>query len=165
MQGQVWRIVSSDVRIRMRSDVPVGSLLSGGLDSNTIVGELGKNGMLSDKYETFSTVYEDERYSKKKYIDFAEKKWKIKCNPIYMDSMEVIDGIDEAMWHSEVPIRSISFVLSKKIYDYIRRNSSIKVVLNGQGADELFGGYTFDYFTKFYELAQTLHWGEMRLIL
>lgn len=145
-------LFESSVKLRMRSDVCVGSLLSGGLDSNTIVGALGKNGLLDSTYRAFSSVYDEIKYSEKEYIELTQKKWNINVEYLNMTAEDIAKDIDSVLYYSEMPLRSASVVLQYKLYEEIRNNSNTRVVLNGQGADELFGGYTNNYYTRFTEL-------------
>ena len=151
-RNQFSYLFKDSVRLRMRSDVDVGSLLSGGLDSNVIIGTLFKEGLLSEGYESFSSVYTDEKFSEKRYIDVSAKKYGLKSNPIFMTAEKVISVIDKVLDNSEMPIRAVPMILQYLLYQKIRESSNIKVVLNGQGADELFGGYNADYFTRFLQL-------------
>lgn len=146
------------VKLRMRSDVEVGSLLSGGLDSNAIVGTLGKLGYLNNNYKTFSAVYDDERFSEEKYIRKTQKKWDIKSYYLKMNSEVILEDLDKVLMMSGTPIRAVPMIMQYEIYKYIKNNTDVKVVLNGQGADELFGGYTDNYYTLFYSLIRKGHY-------
>ena len=151
-------LLRDSIRLRMRSDVEVGSLLSGGLDSNVIVGTLYNENKLSSKYKTFSAVYTDEKYSEENYIKKTVAKLGIQSDLVYIKSKEVLECIDDALMSSEIPTRAIPMMLQYLLYRRIRETSNIKVVLNGQGADELFGGYNADYMTRFLQL-----WYERRI--
>lgn len=148
-------IFSDSVCLRMRSDVEVGSLLSGGLDSTTIVGTLKCEGLMSDRYQTFSSVYDEEEYSEKKYIVESQKEIGFNANYIHISAEEALGLTDRTIEAIEMPYRSASANLQYKLYQQIHDTSAIKVVLNGQGADELFGGYTADYANCFAELLCT----------
>lgn len=149
------------IRLRMRSDVEVGSLLSGGLDSNVIVGTLYDENRLSPMYKTYSSVYTDEKYSEKKYIQKTVSKLEIQSELVYMSADKVMGCIDDALMNSEVPTRAVPMMLQYLLYQRIRETSDIKVVLNGQGADELFGGYNADYFTRFLQLGYDGRMGDL----
>lgn len=149
------------VRLRMRSDVEVGSLVSGGLDSNTIVGTIAVNGQLSSHYKTYSSVYKEEKFSEKKYIDLTVQKYGLDSHLIYMEPMEVLNNLDKELYRTEMPLRSAAPILQYILYNNIKRSSNVKVVLNGQGADELFGGYNGDYLTRFLHLLETYRLKEM----
>lgn len=140
------------IHLRMRSDVEVGSLLSGGLDSNVIVGTLYKEGLISNNYRTYSSVYNDKRFSEQKYIEKTIQKFDICSDLLCITPELVMDTIDSAIYHLEMPTRAIPMMLQYLLYQRIAKTSSVKVVLNGQGADELFGGYNSDYITRFLQL-------------
>lgn len=146
------------IRLRMRSDVEVGSLLSGGLDSNVIAGTLHDEGLISHGYKTFSSVYEDKRFSEEYYIKKTIDKLDICSDLLYITPEMVMGCIDEALSNLEMPTRAVPMMLQYLLYQRISQVSNVKVVLNGQGADELFGGYNVDYITRFLQL-----WYERRV--
>lgn len=151
-QEEFCALFEDSIHLRMRSDVEVGSLLSGGLDSNTIVGSLYKNRLLNNRYQTFSAVYENELFSEKRYIEQTQQKLGVCTNYIRMTPNAVLSNMDAALWNAEVPLRAAPMILQYMIYQYIRQHSNVRVVLNGQGADELFGGYTDNYYARFVDL-------------
>lgn len=140
------------IRLRMRSDVEVGSLLSGGLDSNVIAGTLYDEGLINSSYKTFSSVYYDEEFSERKYIEKNIEKLGVCSDLVYMTPDVVMSAVDDAIYNVEMPTRSASLMLQYLLYQRIANTSNVKVVLNGQGADELFGGYNVDYITRFLQL-------------
>lgn len=134
------------LKLRMRSDVEVGTLLSGGLDSSLIVCTLYKLGLIKEhNFKSFSAVFEDERFSEKKYIDETINKTGLMPYFVYPKAEELEDYLDKLLYHIEEPFRSLSVYSQFLIYRKIRGETNVKVVLNGQGADELFGGYTYHY--------------------
>lgn len=147
------------IRLRMRSDVEVGSLLSGGLDSNVIAGTLYDEKLVTHTYKTFSSVYEDEKYSERKYIEKTVGNLELCSDFVYMTADKVMDCLDNSLENSEMPTRAVPMMLQYLLYQRIREYSKVKVVLNGQGADELFGGYNVDYVTRFLQL-----WYEKRFV-
>lgn len=153
---QFSQIFIDAVKIRMRSDVEVGSLLSGGLDSNTIVGTIGRLGLLNNNYKTFSAIYKEKKYSEDNYIDKTVEKWKIQSNYIQITPEQILVTLPKAIKAAASPTRAIPMIIQYEIYHYIKNNSDIKVVLNGQGADELFGGYTDNYYTLFYSMLRSM---------
>lgn len=134
------------LKLRMRSDVPVGSLLSGGLDSTVIASALGHLDLLNESFEVFSAVFEEERFSEQKYIEETTKDLGLKSHYIFPKPDDVIDYLPKLLHHMEMPFRSVAVISQHLIYKFIKENSGIKVVLNGQGADEAFGGYTTDLY-------------------
>jgi asparagine synthase (glutamine-hydrolysing) len=126
------------VRLRLRADVPVGAYLSGGLDSSAIA-SLIKN-YTDNPLKTFSVTFSD-----KVYDESREQREMVQY--LGTDHQEVVCSYEtvatvfpEVVWHTEVPILRTApsplFVLS----DLVRKNN-YKVVLTGEGADEILGGY------------------------
>ncbi|MHB2267118.1 N-acetylglutaminylglutamine amidotransferase [Aliihoeflea sp. PC F10.4] len=128
------------VRRRMVADVPVGVLLSGGVDSSLIVGllaEEGQHGLM-----TFSVGFEEangEKGDEFVYSDLIAKHYDTKHHKIFVPSSELMDalpGTFAAMSEPMVSYDNVGFyLLSKEV------SKHIKVVQSGQGADEVFGGY------------------------
>ena len=128
------------VKRRMVADVPVGVLLSGGVDSSVIVGllaEQGQHGLM-----TFSVGFEEangEKGDEFVYSDLIAKHFDTKHHKIFVPSNELMDalpGTFAAMSEPMVSYDNVGFyLLSKEV------SKHIKVVQSGQGADEVFGGY------------------------
>ncbi len=125
-------------RIRLRSDVPVGAYLSGGLDS-TLTTALIRN-FTHAPLRTFSVAFDDAAFDESGYqqaaINFLQTDHQqVRCS--YHDICEVFP---EVVWHTEKPILRTApaplYILSRLV-----RDSGYKVVMTGEGADEIFGGY------------------------
>lgn len=140
---QATRIVLSRAveRHRLASDVPVGVLLSGGLDSSLIVG------LLADHVEnllTFSIGFEDigdlaEKGDEFEYSDQIAEHFNTRHHKIVIPNSEVLGRLPEAVSNMAEPMVSqdaVAFYLLSE-----RVSKEVKVVLSGQGADEVFGGY------------------------
>lgn len=140
------------ISLRMRSDVEVGSLLSGGIDSSLILGIINDK-KYATKFKTFSAVFKEEKFSEKKYIDkFETDNIELKKHFIYPKPEELIEVIDELIYTQEEPFRGLSVFSQYNIYKYINNNTETKVLLNGQGADEIFTGYTAYFYIYLIEL-------------
>lgn len=142
-------IFNSAIKLRLQSDVPLGVALSGGLDSNLILGECLK---CINKVDTFSIVFSQDKYSEKKYIDNWEKDDRVKLHYIYPDVNDLTCVLDKYLKILDQPSRSFSEYSLFLLYKYIRENTYIRVILNGQGSDECFAGYTSHYYLKFAQL-------------
>lgn len=148
-------LFEDSLKLRMRSDVEVGTLLSGGLDSTTIVCALNKLGYVGDhNFKTFSAVFADERFTEKPYIDKTTADVSVQPYFVCPRPEDVDADLMRLLYHIEEPFRSLSVYSQFLIYHMIKRETGVKVVLNGQGADELFGGYRPHYFYFFAELAK-----------
>lgn len=146
-------IFEDSLKLRMRSDVGVGSLLSGGLDSTTIVSSLHKNGLAnSSDYKVFSAIFEEKQYSEKEYIEDTCKQLGIKADYVHPTPKCALDNLNNILFYMEEPFRSLSIISQFLLYKEIRDNSNIEVILNGQGADEIFAGYNSNYFAFFASL-------------
>jgi len=149
---QIESYLNHSIELRMRSDVEVGSLLSGGIDSSTILGIIN-NKKYSDKFQTFSAVFNEKAFSEKQYIDkFEAKNLTLQKHFIYPNVNELIENIDEIIYTQEEPFRSLAVFSQHEIYKYIHQRTNVTVLLNGQGADEIFTGYTGYYYTYLLEL-------------
>ncbi len=143
-------LFEDSLRLRMRSDVPVGTLLSGGLDSSTIVCALHELGLVRPgMFESFSAVFDDDRFSERAYAEEVVERAKLKPHWVYPDVEAVTEHLDDLFFHIEQPFRSLAVFSQNQLYRAVKDESDIKVLLNGQGADELFGGYTRHYYVMF----------------
>ncbi|MBN2757328.1 MAG: asparagine synthase (glutamine-hydrolyzing) [Bacteroidales bacterium] len=138
-------LLEDSVRIRLRADVPVAAYLSGGIDS-TITTSLIRN-IVPDLLQTFSIGFNDKDYDESKYQNLASEYFKTNHTGFKINNSEIADVFPEVIWHSEMPLLRTSpapmFSLSKKV-----RENNIKVVITGEGADELLAGYNIFKETK-----------------
>ncbi len=128
------------VKRRLKADVPVGVLLSGGLDSSLVVGLLAEQGQ--NNLNTFSIGFEDvngEAGNEFEYSDYIAKHFGTEHHKIHGDSSTVLTEIEDCIMAMSEPMVShdcIGFYLLSKAV-----SKHLKVVQSGQGADEVFGGY------------------------
>ncbi len=126
-------------RLRMvRSDVPVGSYLSGGLDSS-LIAALGFEAN-SSSFQTFSLRFTDDEYDETSFQRMMVDRIKSQHHEVVVSRQDIANVFPEVIWHTERPILRTApaplFLLSKLV-----RESGIKVVLTGEGADEMLAGY------------------------
>ena len=122
----------------LRADVPVGSYLSGGLDSS-LVAALGRQ-FAGDKFQTFSLRFDDTEYDETAYQRLMVKALGSEHHEVVVARSDIADVFPEVIYHTERPILRTApaplFHLSKLV-----RAHGVKVVLTGEGADEMFAGY------------------------
>jgi len=133
---------------RLRSDVPVGSCLSGGLDSSilvSIINDLNKEN--SFKQKTFSARFKNFDKDEGKYIDTVNKYTHAEGHEVYPTVDSFLKNVDEIFYYQEEPFLSTSIAAQYEVMKLAKQNG-VKVLLDGQGADEIFGGY--DYLVRAY---------------
>jgi len=136
-------LLEDSVKLRMRSDVPVGCMLSGGLDSSSI--SLIAHHMKSE-IETFSVISSDKKMSEEYFIDVVANNNKMKNYKMNFDANNVIDNFDTVLRHQDEPFFNLSVLASHSILKKIKEDTNITVLLNGQGGDELLMGYLKYFF-------------------
>jgi len=133
-------LVRAVQRRRLVADVPVGVLLSGGLDSSLLVALLAEHG--GSDLLTFSVGFEDhpdERGSEFEFSDLVVERYQTRHHKIHIPNHEVLDRLPEAIDHMAEPMvgqDAVAFYLLAE-----RVSEHVKVVQSGQGADEVFAGY------------------------
>ncbi len=133
---ELKRLVNKSINERMISDVPVGIALSGGLDSSIIASKCKDFKNISSHSITFSEKTFDESYYSKKIA----KLFSLNHFEYNYNQESLFKLIDEAYENLDTPISDPSFLCTYALFKSIKSN---KVILTGDGADELFGGYDF----------------------
>lgn len=148
-------LMRESVQRRLRSDVPVGSSLSGGLDSSIIVAiinELNAHGKITQK--TFSARFPGFGKDESKYIDKVLSVVKAEGFSTYPDGEDFLNRMDDLFYHQEEPYGSASIFAQWKVMELAKMNQ-VTVLLDGQGADEILAGYSGYYSNYFQELLRT----------
>ncbi len=131
------------VKIRLRSDVPVGCLLSGGLDSSSIAVVADK--MTGRGIECFSVVSSEKKYSEERFIDILGRSNNLRTTKLFLKQQTAWDYLEKTVWHQDEPFCGLSAAAQRQILEMIRE-TGIKVVLSGQGGDETLCGYRKFFF-------------------
>lgn len=130
-------LLEDAVRIRLRSDVPVGAYLSGGLDSTIILSYLQNQ---TSNLSSFSLTFTDEVLNEERFQQDVKNHFSTKHSSLKVNYNQVADNFVHCIRHTETPLFRTSpvpmMLLSKSV-----RDSGYKVVLTGEGSDEVFGGY------------------------
>ena len=141
---EIREVLDETVRIHMVSDVTIGALLSGGLDSSVIVGLMSRNS--NRKIETFSVVFEEKEYDEREYSRCVAEHFGTEHHEILLKQDDFIAQVPCILNSMDQPSYDLfnSYVISQAI-----RKSGVKVAFSGLGGDELFGGYpSFTYLPK-----------------
>ena len=140
-----YELLEDAVRIRLRADVKVGSALSGGLDSSSIVylvNKLLKEQGKEELQETFSSVYKSDGTQdcdESRYIDIMADKLGVHSNQIEPKEKDIPIEYEKLVWHLENPPES-TLMSSWHTFKLVS-STDVKVTLDGQGADEQLAGY------------------------
>ncbi len=135
------------VGLHLRSDVPIGVLLSGGLDSSAIVGAAASLGMLS-RLSVISVISDDAATNEEKFVDMMATHFNFSPHKVNVSrhAVSMLDHLSDACWYNDGPPSGISDIARLPALE-LTRSLGIKVLVNGQGADEQLGGYNkFFYF-------------------
>ncbi len=135
---QLLEVLTDAVRLRLRSDVPVGAYLSGGLDSSVTTALVKR--CTANQLRTFSVTFGNAEFDESKYqqqvVDFLETEHQ----SVHCSGDTIADVFPEVIRHTEKPVLRTApaplFMLSRLV-----RDEGFKVVLTGEGADEMLGGY------------------------
>jgi len=138
--SEMDRLLTDAIKLRFRSDVTVGTCLSGGFDSSSIVAFSNK--FLTRPLETFSAVWEDKRCDESKYIDLINSKYNCKEHKIIPREDEFESIFKKIHYFQEIPTEGPGLYPQWHVMQSAKNN--VKVLLNGQGGDEVFGGYFMD---------------------
>lgn len=142
-------LIEDAVRIRLRADVEVGACLSGGLDSSLIVAIASKK--WKKQIHTFSSIYEEKECNEKEFIDEVNKDNNTVSHAIFPKvNNDFIDEMKRIIYYHDGPDGGASLYSQYCVMKGIKGKT--KVVLDGQGADELFGGYISFYDAKVCDL-------------
>jgi asparagine synthase (glutamine-hydrolysing) len=133
------RILLEDAtRLRLRADVPVGAYLSGGLDSS-ITAALASR-ISGERLRTFSVTFEEDEFDESSYQRQVARKLGVEHESMHCTRDDIAEVFPDVIWHAEKPMLRTApaplYLLSKRVHA-----AEFKVVLTGEGADELLGGY------------------------
>jgi asparagine synthase (glutamine-hydrolysing) len=142
---QLLELLTDATRIRLRSDVPVGAYLSGGLDS-TVTTALAKK-LTDAKLRTFSISFDNTEFDESSFQNEAVRFLDTEHEDFRCSKNQIAEVFPEVIWHTEKPVLRTApaplYLLSRLV-----RNSGFKVVVTGEGADEMLGGYDIFKETK-----------------
>lgn len=130
-------LLESAVKYRMISDVPFGAFLSGGVDSSVITALMAKNS--SEQINTFTIGFKEEGFNEFEYANLVAKQYNTNHKEIILSGKDYISTMESLIEYKDAPLSVPNevplYLMSKELKKYIT------VVLSGEGADEIFGGY------------------------
>jgi len=135
-------LLQDSIRLRLRADVPVGSCLSGGLDSSSIVclmhGQL--QGSTDSEQSAFSACSDVASVDERAWIDMVVQQTGVTSHKTIPDLDQLFEALPDMTWHQDEPFSSTSIFAQWSVYRLVS-GSDVRVILNGQGADEILAGY------------------------
>jgi asparagine synthase (glutamine-hydrolysing) len=129
-------LLDESVRVRLMSDVPLGVFLSGGIDSSAIAGLMARH---VGKLQTFSVAFEDRACNELEYAREVAHAIGAENHEVIVDERDFFGALPRLIWHEDEPIAHPSSVPLFFVSELARRH--VKVVLTGEGSDELLAGY------------------------
>lgn len=129
-------ILDDAVRLRLRADVPFGAFLSGGIDSSTVVGLMSK--YVNEPVQTFSIGFEDPRFDESMYAQQVADKFRTKHTMRKFEA-NMLDLWPKTTFYCDQPHGDVSFMPTYRVSELAANH--VKMVLTGDGGDELFAGY------------------------
>ena len=128
------------IRLHMRSDVPVGTALSGGIDSSAIALVLRAIGGKHLDFHSFSFIAKDPAVCEERWVDLAAAASGATVHKIHIQPEELAADLDDLIWTQDEPFGSTSIYAQYRVFR-ASQEAGVKVLIDGQGADELLAGY------------------------
>lgn len=153
-----YDLFEDSIRLRLRSDVPLGVSLSGGLDSSSVAC-VAVRLIKGNTLQTFSSCFDEAEYDERKYIAQVLDMTKAGANFIFTSPEKLFDELGQIVWHQEEPYSTLS-IFPQWYVMKLAREKGVKVLLTGQGGDEALGGYHKYYFYLFADLLYSGKFGE-----
>ena len=136
---ELRELFTGSVRFHLRADVPVATTLSGGIDSSAIAGTIARvQGMSS--LATFSYIADDPALGEERFVDAAAASAGVVPRKIHLAPDQLANELDSLILQQEQPFTTTSMWAQSRVFQRVH-DDGFKVVLDGQGADELFAGY------------------------
>ena len=147
--SELRELLLDSVKLHMRSDVPVGVFLSGGLDSSATVALLAEAGF--EQLKTFSVAYRGEggQYDETPHAQLIADRFQTDHHALYVDPTEFGELVPHYVWHMDEPVTEAAAISLYLVARLLRQH--VTVALSGEGADELFAGYQVYRYMKWLE--------------
>ena len=164
-----YELFQDAIRLRLRSDVPIGTCLSGGLDSSAIVclanrmifnGQTVNQEMVGERQKTFSSCFENLAYDERGFIETVINQTGAEKNYVFPQPENLFEDLPQITWHQDEPFGSTSVYAQWNVMQAAKKRG-VTVLLDGQGADELLAGYIPSFYILFTDLLKRAHFGRL----
>lgn len=137
-------LFKDSVKLRLRSDVPIGTCLSGGLDSSSIVATIAE--MSDQNIKTFSSYFDGKEYNESLFFNLVADRYDTDKHIVRPKGDEFIKNLSKIIWFLEEPPRALGVYPQWHVVELAHPH--VKVLLDGQGGDEILAGYTpyYEYY-------------------
>lgn len=156
-------LIADSVNLRLRSDVAVGSCLSGGLDSSSIVSlvnrQLQAQGV-KGRQKTFSACADVDRFDESRWINQVVADTGVEAHRVTPSVATMFDDLKQLTWHQDEPFGSSSIFAQWNVFGLAAGNG-VRVMLDGQGADEQLAGYHSFFAPRLASLFRQFRWLEL----
>ena len=162
---QFYELFKDSIRLRLRTDVPIGTCLSGGLDSSAIVcltnqlmleDQIVDRPLIGDKQKTFSSCFEDHAYDERKFIESVIRQTGAEKNYFFPCGQNLLEVLPKLIWQQDEPFGSTGIYAQWELMR-LAKERKVTVLLDGQGGDELLGGYLPSFYHLFFGLLKDLN--------
>lgn len=142
LAAELYRRLQASIRIHLRSDVPIGVNLSGGLDSSTMLALLYRTPERPARMEAFSQDYHDPRYSERPWVEEMAKATGYHISFTYLEAGQFWQALPGMVWHEEEPFAGVPTAGYIGVYQAAGARG-VTVLLDGNGLDEQLAGYRY----------------------
>jgi asparagine synthase (glutamine-hydrolysing) len=133
-----WReLFKTSVRLRLMADVPLGMFLSGGIDSSAIAAMMSE--MVAEPIKTFSVAFKEREANELEYARMISERFKTDHHEIVLSPEQFFETLPKLVWHEDEPIAHLASVPLYFVSKLAQQH--VKVVLTGEGSDEMLAGY------------------------
>lgn len=154
-------LLKQSISRRLRADVPIGSSLSGGIDSSSIVAIINQLKNINQNQKTFSARFKDFKNDEGEYIKLVVDKFNLNAHEIFLTPELINEQINKVFYYQEEPFGSKS-IIAQYFVMKLAKDNNVTVLLDGQGADEYFAGY-HNYFINLYRSLILLNKKEFKI--
>lgn len=159
MCAQIEDLFVSSVKLCLRSDVPVGSCLSGGLDSSVMTGVLYQHGHVGSAYKTFTAAFSGYAFDETAYVEELNQRYDFVNHRVNPQGAQLREQLQDFIQTNEEPVATTSAFAQYCVMKEAKAQG-IVVMLDGQGGDESFVGYPYFYGFYLYGLLRRRVYGQ-----